>query len=110
LTLLSSTMVYSEVYNMMVNPDNYLGKTIKIIGPYNAEYFEETGKYYHFIIISDATACCQNGIEFIWDDNSHTYPDDYPEDNTIIEVVGIFSSYEESGGTYYYLKTEAIAK
>ena len=26
LTLLSSTMVYSEVYNMMVDPDSYIGK------------------------------------------------------------------------------------
>ena len=25
LTVLSSTMVYSEVYNMMVSPDNYKG-------------------------------------------------------------------------------------
>lgn len=108
LTVLSSTMIYSEVYNMMVNPDDYLEKTIKVSGPYNAAYLEDTGKYYHFVVISDATACCQNGIEFIWDDNSHVYPDEYPESNTIIELVGVFSSYEELGETYYYLKTDGI--
>lgn len=109
LTVLSSTMVYSEVYNMMVNPDVYLGKTIKVIGPYYAgQLVYGTEKYYHFVVISDATACCQNGIEFIWDDNSHVYPDEYPKDNTVIEITGVFSSYEESGNTYYYLKTDGI--
>jgi hypothetical protein len=109
LTVLSSTMVYSEVYNMMVNPDVYLGKTIKVIGPYYAgQLVYGTEKYYHFVVISDATACCQNGIEFIWDDNSHVYPDEYPKDNTVIEITGVFSSYEESGNTYYYLKTNGI--
>lgn len=109
LTVLSSTMVYSEVYNMMVNPDVYLGKTIKVIGPYYAgQLVYGTEKYYHFVVISDATACCQNGIEFIWDDNSHVYPDEYPKDNTVIEITGVFSSYEESGNTYYYLKADGI--
>lgn len=110
LTVLSSTMIYSEVYNMMSNPDEYLGKTIKIIGQYNASQLDGTEKYYHFVVISDATACCQNGIEFIWDDNSHVYPDEYPENNAVIEIVGVFSSYEESGSTYYYLKTDGITK
>lgn len=110
LAVLSSTMVYSEVYNMMSNPDEYLGKTIKIIGQYNAIQLDGTEKYYHFVVISDATACCQNGIEFIWDDNSHVYPDEYPENNAVIEIVGVLSSYEESGSTYYYLKTDGITK
>ncbi len=32
LTKLSSTMVYSEVYNMMYTPDDYIGKTVKMNG------------------------------------------------------------------------------
>lgn len=109
LTLMSSTMVYSEVYNMMMNPDDYMGKTIKIIGPYYSFYLNETGKYYHAVIISDATACCSNGLEFVWDDNTHVYPDEYPENNTIIELVGTFGSYEELGQTYYYLATNSLS-
>lgn len=108
LTLLSSTMVYAEVYNMMLNPDEYVGKTIKIKGPYYAEYWGDTQRYYHYVIISDATACCQSGIEFIWDDNSHIYPDEYPENDTEIEISGVFNSYEELGQKYYYLNVEDI--
>ena len=32
LTALSSTMVYSEVFNMLNTPENYVGKTIKMTG------------------------------------------------------------------------------
>lgn len=33
LTKLSSTMVYSEVYNMMNSPKEYVGKTVRMYGP-----------------------------------------------------------------------------
>lgn len=108
LTVLSSTMVYAEVYNMMSNPEEYVGKTIKIKGQYYSEYWDDTQRYYHYVIISDATACCQSGIEFIWDDNYHVYPDEYPENDTEIEISGVFDSYEELGQKYYYLSVEDI--
>ncbi|ABX40828.1 hypothetical protein [Lachnoclostridium phytofermentans] len=108
LTQMSSIMIYSEVYNMMTNPEAYIGKTIKIRGPYYTSYWEDTGKYYHFVIISDATACCSSGLEFIWEENSHKYPDEYPEDETEIELVGRFDSYEELGQTYYFLATDSL--
>lgn len=38
-TKLSSTMVYSEVYNMMVSPNNYTGKIAKRNGAF--AYFED---------------------------------------------------------------------
>ena len=108
LTELSSTMVYSEVYNMMNKPEDYVGKTIKIEGTYYASYWQDTGKYYHCVMISDAAACCQNGIEFVWDNDTHVYPDEYPPDNTVIELTGVFELYEEMGETYCYLKTDDI--
>ena len=32
LTQLSSTLIYSEVYNMLITPDDYKGKNIKMKG------------------------------------------------------------------------------
>nr|MCR5716177.1 hypothetical protein [Lachnospiraceae bacterium] len=64
LTTLSSTMVYSEVYNMMVSPDAYVGKTIRMSGLMSIFLDEATEKYYYACIIQDATACCAQGIEF----------------------------------------------
>lgn len=108
LTELSSTMVYAEVYNIMTKPDDYIGKTIKMSGPYYASYYDQTDQYYHYVIIEDAAACCQQGLEFIWN-GEHTYPDDYPEEPSKIDVIGMFGSYQELGQTYYYLAVDDIA-
>lgn len=55
LTALSSTMVYSEVYNMMTSPEDYIGKTVKMKGMYSVYHDESTDKYYFACIIKDAT-------------------------------------------------------
>lgn len=107
LTQLSSIMVFAKVYDMMYAPEDYLGMTIKMQGSYYASYYEETKQYYHYVLIEDATACCQQGIEFIWE--GRNYPDDFPADGTIIEMVGTFDSYEEEGITYYYLATNDVS-
>ncbi len=108
LTALSSTMVFAEVYNIMANPDDYMGKTIRMSGQYYASYDELFKKYYHFVVIEDATACCQQGLEFTVIGET-AYPQDYPPDGAIIELTGSFSSYEESGFTYYYIITDAVS-
>ena len=106
LTALNSTMVYGEIYNILTNANKYKGKTIKMNGPYYA-YCNEKGIYQHLIIIEDASACCQQGLEFRWN-GEHIYPDDYPEDNARVEVTGVFGTYKEKGETYYYLEVEDI--
>ena len=107
LTRLSSTMVYAEVANIMSDPIKYIGKVIKMRGPYAASYYDETEMYYHYVIIEDAAACCQSGLEFIWE-GDHSYPDEYPERDTVIELIGEFKSYDELGRTYYYIAVKDI--
>ena len=94
LTVLSSTMVYSEVYNMMVKPDDYIGKTVKMTGMYSYYHDDATGNDYHACIIQDATACCAQGIEFTTTDD-FKYPDDYPEMGDDVTVIGRFDIYYE---------------
>lgn len=95
LTLLSSTMVYSEVYNMMMSPDDYSGMTIRINGAlaigysYNEDGTTDKSSPRFACIIKDATACCSQGLEFVLS-GSPVYPDDYPELNSDITVVGTF--------------------
>ncbi|MEA4921022.1 MAG: hypothetical protein VB078_08895 [Clostridiaceae bacterium] len=107
LTQMSATMIYAEVYNMLVSPDEYIGKTIRMQGQYYASYDETTKRYYHFVIISDATACCSQGMEFTLN-GDYTYPDDYPANDTVIEVTGVFGLYEELGATYCHLTADGI--
>ena len=44
LTKLSNTMVYSQLYNMVVSPDKYIGKTVRLRGKYGV-YDGESGKF-----------------------------------------------------------------
>ena len=104
LTQMSSDMVYATVYQMMVTPEEYEGKTFRIDGNFYATYYEATKKYYFYCIIQDATACCAQGMEFIWDDGSHIYPDEYPEDNAEIVVEGPFETYREDGDENLYCR------
>ena len=53
-------------------------------------------------IIKDAMACCSQGIEFVWGDGSHTYPDEYPEQGSEVVVIGEFETYMEDGDPYLY--------
>ena len=46
LTQMSSDMVYATVYQMMVMPEEYEGKTFRIDGNFYATYSEATKKYY----------------------------------------------------------------
>ena len=108
LTVFSSTMLYAKVNSIMTTPDNYMGKRIKMSGIYSATYFEETELFYHYVIIEDTAACCVQGLEFIWN-GDHAYPDDYPEDNANIEVIGVLDSYDELDNTYYYLSVDDIS-
>ncbi len=97
LTTLSSTMVYSYVYDMVTNPEDYLGKTVKMQGLFSL-YEAETRNYYA-CVIQDATACCASGIEFV-PSNAYPYPAAFPAPGEKITVVGTFHVYEETG-TYY---------
>ena len=103
LTVLSSTMVYSEVYNMMTVPEEYLGRTVKMQGLFAIYCDEATGNLYFACLVQDATACCAQGIEFILSDG-RVYPDDYPEAGEEICVVGVFDTYQEGPYTYCTLR------
>lgn len=102
LTEMSSTMVYSEVYNMVSSPDDYIGKTVRATGVFEVYSDMTTGKKYFSVIIADAAACCAQGIEFVWN-GEHIYPEEYPEIGEEITVTGVFNTYIESEQTYISL-------
>ena len=85
---------------MMLEPEDYLGKTIRMDGVFSYYSDPRTERTYYTCIIQDATACCAQGIEFEWA-GDHVYPDDFPEIDAEIEVTGTFTSYEEDGMEFY---------
>ena len=101
LTQLSSTMVYPEVYAMVYEPEQYLGKTIKMRGLFATQEYDGTRLY--ACIVQDATACCAQGLEFELS-GEHVYPEDYPEPGMEITVIGTFDTYtEDAGNGNYYV-------
>ena len=64
--------------------------------------FLSINKYIFAAIVPDATACCQQGIEFVLD-GDYKYPDDYPEEGQSITIKGAFNSYDEYGFKYVQL-------
>ncbi len=101
LTVMSRTMVYPEVYNMMNTPENYVGKTIKMNGLFSV--VEGEGRRYFTCIITDATACCKQGMEFTLA-GDYKYPDDYPEPGDEITVMGVFETYTEGKNKFCQVK------
>lgn len=107
LTLLSGTMLYSQVNYMMSNPDEYRGKIVKVPGNFNVAYNQDKTKRYYGCLVSDQSACCSLGVEFELPD-SYSYPEDYPEINGTIQVQGTFDTYDEDGYTYCVLRNASL--
>ena len=107
LTKLSATMVYTEVYNMMTYPEDYVGKTVKMKGQFASLHDEVNDVYYFACIVKDATACCAQGIEFVTTDE-FKYPDSYPAEGEDVTVVGVFDTYWEGNLIYCTLRNSLL--
>ena len=107
---LNANVVYSQVFLMMTEPDKFIGKRIRMSGQFNVYAAQEGNPSgvteYYAIIIADAQACCQQGIEFVWPD--HTYPEGFPEVKSNASVTGIFEVYEENGKKYCRLVADTV--
>ena len=108
LTQYSGTMLYSQVYDMLANKDAYIGKTVRMRGNFavymalDENHDPIPDQYYFACVIADATACCQQGIEFVLSDDVR-YPEDYPQKGAVITVTGEFQTYLENGDRFAHL-------
>lgn len=104
LTRFSATMVYSTVFDMMMEPQKYVGKKIRIRGTFDVfEYEDSRGKHQSYAcIVKDATACCAQGMEFVLE-SGKSYPQDYPGIGSDCTVTGTFQLDEVDGMTYIRL-------
>jgi hypothetical protein len=104
LTKMSATMIYAEVFNMLIEPEKYENKRLKIKGLFTI-YNEGTNDEVYSVIVPDATACCQQGIEFFYNFENR------PTSGSEIIVTGIFKIHqlsEENGITYNYIQAENV--
>ena len=100
LSVLSQNMVYAQVYTMMTQPEEYVGKRIRAKGTF--AHVEENGRHRYAVYISDAAACCAQGLEFECAEEL-SYPEDLPNVDDEIMVEGVFDRYEMDGWSYFRL-------
>ncbi len=92
---------------MLVMPEDYVEKNIKVKGWFETYTDPYTGEIYYAVVVPDATACCQQGLEFVWPGN-HTYPDDFPKPGEDITITGLYKITETDGVTYNYLEATSV--
>ena len=100
LTSLDTQMAYVQLSNMMLNPDDFIGKTVKLRGQFG--HAEEENKEFFVCYLMDATACCSQSLEFETD-GVYDFPDGYPSEQSDITVYGVFDTYEYNGYPMYRL-------
>jgi hypothetical protein len=84
---------------MMTQPQEYIGKSIKMRGSFGEFQDETTNQVYYSCIIQDATACCAQGIEFIPENMDAFVQAGYVTGDEIV-LEGVYEVYEE--GEYMY--------
>ncbi|MGN0740755.1 MAG: hypothetical protein ACI4LX_11350 [Treponema sp.] len=86
-TKFNYNMSYAQIFQMMIEPEKYIGKKIKIRGSFYIA--ENEGRRFYSVLNFDSTACCSTGFIFELQEDL-TYPDDFPAEFTTIEVTGIY--------------------
>jgi uncharacterized membrane protein YcgQ (UPF0703/DUF1980 family) len=91
----------SQVNDVYVNTEDYLGKTIKIEGIFKEELYPEKEEPYRFVIRYGPGCCGYDGnvgFEVAWAKEKNL---SYPEVDSWVEAVGVVKTYEENEGFQY---------
>jgi hypothetical protein len=108
-------MFLAQTNDVYLNPEEYLGKTLKLEGLFQTAYYDR-GEPYHFVI-RYGPGCCGNdgnaGFEVIWDENflrnvSEALEMTYPDENEWVEAVGTLGAYEEDGYPYLCIALSSL--
>lgn len=108
LTRLGYTMAYAQMYDMLTNPANYVGQTLKLRGTYYGPQPEGADEPYHLILVKDETACCEIGMEFVVTGDTSALT--FPKEDAPIELTGLISTIEVEGNTYPVLFVNEVVE
>jgi len=93
-------MFVTQINDIYLNIDDYLGKTIKYEGIFDVYDYEPTGTKYYYVI-RYGPGCCGTdsnaGFEVVWDGS-------YPKKFDWVEVVGKLELYENENDGFQYLR------
>ncbi len=102
LTVVTGDAAFAELYAIAFDPDQFVGKTVKLSGEFTSVYDEFVSRTFYGCAIMDSTACCRQGLDF----------DPAPEFVSAVQalragdaitVEGVFETYVEKGVTFHRL-------
>jgi zinc transport system permease protein len=103
-------MFIAQINDVYLNPEDYLGKTIKLEGIFVSVQYEGREDPYCFVI-RYGPGCCGNdgnaGFEVSWE-TQQKKEKSYPEMDAWVEAAGTLMSYEEDGYPYLYLALDSL--
>jgi zinc transport system permease protein len=95
-------MFLAQTNDVYLNPDDYLGKTIKVEGLFKKEGNQDRN---YCFVIRYGPGCCGSdgnaGFEIAWDNKETTAA--YPAVDNWVQAVGELKRYEEDGFPYLYI-------
>ncbi len=106
LRVLNDTMAYSQLINIIKQPQDYLGSPILIRGIYTAPFNGFTHAYNYTVTIQDNTQCCAQGIEFILKKKSDL--EKLPAEGDMISISGVLQLFEEGKHSYCVIEDAQI--
>ncbi len=102
LRTMSETMVYSHIFDLMLNPTEYENTRFIINGSLEEKLDLNTGETFYVIFIEDAAACCVQGLEVV-----------FPEDVSIpiflpqtVNLQGTIGVYEFNNSDFAFVNAE----
>jgi uncharacterized membrane protein YcgQ (UPF0703/DUF1980 family) len=91
----------TNINDIYINAEDYLGKTIRYQGVYAEEQIPELNRTLRYVY-RYGPGCCGNdgnvGFEVVYDGDKYPNPDDW------VEVTGILESYTEHGADFLRLQ------
>ncbi|MEL7565088.1 MAG: hypothetical protein AAGU27_09420 [Dehalobacterium sp.] len=97
-------MFIAQTNDIYLNPEDYLGKTIKYEGIFDSFYYDVNDTTYYYVI-RYGPGCCgfdaNAGFEVVWSG-------DYPNKNDWVEVIGVLEEYEENEYKYLRLNLSSL--
>ena len=103
-------MFASQVSDVYLNAEDYLGKTVKLEGIFKSEQYFDKDEPYCFVIRYGPGGCCgydaNIGFEVAW---ARENAKPYPEIDSWVEATGVLKMYEEDGySQYLYLDLSSL--
>jgi len=102
-------MFATQINDVYLNAEDYLGKTIKLQGIFKKEQWGEPNKDYCFVVRYGPGGCCgldaNVGFEVAWADEK---TQGFPDAESWVEATGVLKTYEEDFYKYLYLDLSSL--